>query len=113
MKTANLKTENRDRKRKKIRAEISGTADRPRLSVFKSNSAIYAQMINDDSGVTIVAASSKEAKGADKAKEVGLLIGKRAMDKNITKAVFDRGGYIYAGQVKAIAEGAREAGLNF
>jgi large subunit ribosomal protein L18 len=97
----------RDRKRKKIRAKISGTAERPRLSVFKSNTSMYAQLINDIGGVTLAA-----AKGAD-AKKVGAEIAKAATAKKITSAVFDRGGYIYAGKVKILAEAAREGGLVF
>jgi large subunit ribosomal protein L18 len=97
----------RDRKRKKIRAKISGTAERPRLSVFKSNKALYAQLIDDVSGKTLAA-----AKGSD-ALKVGAELGKAAAAKSIGSAVFDRGGYIYAGKVKALAEAAREAGLKF
>lgn len=97
----------RDRKRKKIRAKISGTSLRPRLSVFKSNTAIYAQLVDDVSGVTL-----GSAKGSDAAK-VGATIAKAGRDKNIKKVVFDRGGYIYTGKVKALAESAREAGLEF
>ena len=97
----------RDRKRKKIRAKVSGTALRPRLSVFKSNTAIYAQLINDEQAVTLAA-----AKGAD-AKEVGAEIAKQALAKKISAVVFDRGGYIYRGKVLALAESARKAGLKF
>lgn len=97
----------RDRKRKKIRAKISGTSSRPRLSVFKSNTAIYAQLIDDVSGATLAG-----AKGAD-AKAVGAALAKAAGAKKIKSVVFDRGGYIYAGKVKALAESAREAGLKF
>ena len=97
----------RDRKRKKIRAKISGTASRPRLSVFKSNTAIYAQLINDDRAVTLASASGTDAS------KVGAEIAKKAMAKKITKIVFDRGGYIYTGKVLAIALGARKSGLKF
>ncbi|MEK7147981.1 MAG: 50S ribosomal protein L18 [Patescibacteria group bacterium] len=97
----------RDRKRAKIRAKISGTSSRPRFSVFKSNTAIYAQLIDDDKGITLVA-----AKGAD-AREVGEQIAKAAETKNIKSVVFDRGGYIYTGKVKALADSARKAGLEF
>jgi large subunit ribosomal protein L18 len=101
------KTQNRDRRRAKIRARIFGTALRPRLSVFKSNTSVYAQLIDDDKGVTLGA-----FKGTDP-KAVGAGIAKKAGEKNITKVVFDRGGYIYTGKVKTIAESAREGGLEF
>jgi len=97
----------RDRKRKKIRAKISGTSARPRLSIFKSNTAIYAQLVDDDSAVTLAS-----AKGSD-ATKVGAEIAKQAMAKKIVEVVFDRGGYIYAGKVEALAESARKAGLRF
>ena len=97
----------RDRKRKKIRAKISGTSKRPRLSVFKSNTAIYAQLIDDDSGKTL-----GSAKGA-KATKVGTDIASVAGKAGISAVVFDRGGYIYTGKVRALAEAAREAGLKF
>lgn len=97
----------RDRKRKKIRAKISGTATRPRLSVFKSNTAIYAQLIDDDKAVTLASAKGKDAT------VVGTEITKKALAKKISQVVFDRGGYIYAGKVKSVAESARQAGLKF
>src|SRR3989344_3885904 len=97
----------RNRKHKKIRAKISCTAGRPRLCVFKSNTAIYAQLIDDDKAVTLVSAL-----GAD-ALKVGAEIAKKAIAKKIEKAVFDRGGYIYTGKVRALAESARKAGLKF
>jgi large subunit ribosomal protein L18 len=103
----NKKEQNRDRKRKKIRAKISGTSERPRLSVFKSNTSIYAQVINDDSGVTLAAARGKDAE------KVGVEVAKSALAKKVTSVVFDRGGYIYAGKVKDLAEGARKGGLKF
>jgi large subunit ribosomal protein L18 len=98
-----------DRKRnhKKIRAKISGTPERPRLSVFKSNTAIYAQIIDDERGVTLAS-----AKGSDAAK-VGAEVAKAAKGKEVETVVFDRGGYIYTGKVRALAEAAREAGLKF
>ncbi len=102
-----IKTSARDRKRKKIRAKISGTSERPRLSVFKSNTSLYAQLIDDVSGKTLVS-----AKGAD-ALKVGAEIGKAAGAKGISTVVFDRGGYVYTGKVKALADAAREAGLKF
>ena len=97
----------RDRKRKKIRAKISGTSECPRFSVFKSNTALYAQLIDDLGGKTLVA-----AKGAD-AKKVGTDIGAAAIKKGIEKVVFDRGGYVYTGKIKVLADAARLAGLKF
>ncbi|MDP3763074.1 MAG: 50S ribosomal protein L18 [bacterium] len=97
----------RDRKRKKIRAKISGTATRPRLSVFKSNTAIYAQLVDDDKAVTLVSASGTDAI------KVGAEIAKKALAKKIERVVFDRGGYIYTGKVLALAQSARKAGLKF
>jgi large subunit ribosomal protein L18 len=97
----------RDRKRKKIRAVISGTSERPRLSVFKSNKALYAQLIDDNAGTTLAS-----AKGSDAAK-VGREVAKAATEKGVKAVVFDRGGYIYAGKIKALAESARESGLAF
>lgn len=97
----------RSRKHKKIRAKISGTATCPRLCVFKSNTTVYAQLIDDDRAVTLAS-----AKGAD-ALKVGMEIAKKAGAKKIGKAVFDRGGYIYTGKISALAEGARKAGLKF
>lgn len=102
-----LKQQKRERRRKRIRAKVSGTALRPRLSIFKSNTAIYAQLIDDVSGETVAA-----AKGSD-AKKVGAEVGKLASAKGVGAVVFDRGGYIYTGKVKAVAEAAREAGLKF
>ena len=97
----------RDRKHRKIRAKISGTALRPRLCVFKSNTAIYAQLIDDEKARTLAS-----AKGTD-ALEVGAAIAKKAHAKKIKKAVFDRGGYVYTGKICALAESARKAGLKF
>ncbi len=103
----------------RVRKKISGTAECPRLNVFRSLSNIYAQLIDDVKGVTIVAASSLEkdfgkAKGnCEEARKVGQLIAKRAKDKGIEVCVFDRGGYVYHGRVKELAEGAREGGLKF
>ena len=109
----------RTRRHIRVRRKISGTADCPRLCVYRSNSNIYAQIIDDEAGVTLVSASTldkkKKKKHANKvaAKEVGSLIAKRAIEKNIKDVVYDRGGYIYHGIVKELAEAAREAGLNF
>ena len=102
----------------RIRNHISGTAQRPRLNVFRSLKNIYAQIIDDENGVTLVSASSlelKETYGGNKeaAKEVGKLVAQKAVEKGISEVVFDRGGYIYHGRVKALADAARSAGLKF
>lgn len=103
----------------RIRNKISGTAQCPRLNVFRSEKHIYAQLIDDKAAVTLVAASSLEkdfdGKGSDKeaAKKIGATIAKRAAEKGIVDVVFDRSGYIYHGRIKELAEGAREGGLNF
>ena len=103
----------------RVRAKIHGTAERPRLCVYRSNANIYAQVINDDEGVTLASASTVEKDfteyGGNKAaaKEVGKLVAKRALDKGIENVVFDRGGYLYHGRVLELAEGAREGGLKF
>ena len=110
---------NRDRRHARVRAKISGTAERPRLCVYRSNTNIYAQIIDDVAGNTLVSASTldKEVKtknsNVEAAKEVGALIAKRAAAKKITTVVYDRSGYIYHGVVKALAEAAREGGLEF
>ena len=109
----------RTRRHIRVRRKISGTAERPRLCVFRSNKNIYVQIIDDVAGNTIVQASTldKEIKtkyaNKEAAKEVGALIAKRAADKKIETVVFDRGGYIYHGIVKELAEAAREGGLKF
>ena len=109
----------RTRRHIRVRRKVSGTAECPRLCMFRSNSGIYAQIIDDTKGVTLVAASTldKEVKtkhsNKEAAKEVGALIAKRATAKKIENVVFDRGGYIYHGVVKAVAEAAREGGLEF
>lgn len=116
MNKAQTKTEQRERRKKRIRAKIFGTAIAPRLSVFKSNAHISAQLIDDTSGTTLAASHSKVVKGKtlmEKAKAVGLDIAEKAKAKKISKAVFDRGGFSYTGKVRAIAEGAREGGLIF
>lgn len=114
------KREKRYRRHKKVRAKIFGTSFVPRLCVFRSNKHIYAQLIDDEKRRILVSASDLEFKKLeklkskiDKAREVGRLIAKKAMEKKIEKAVFDRGGYKYHGRVKALAEGAREGGLKF
>tara|TARA_B100000795_G_C22597923_1_gene360042 strand:+ start:36 stop:383 length:348 start_codon:yes stop_codon:yes gene_type:complete len=111
------KVNRRIRIRKGIRSKISGSSLAPRLSVYRSNRAIYAQLINDENGETLVAASSKEIGGSNVtvtiSKEVGLKLAKKAQSSGIQKVVFDRGGYPFHGQVKAMADGAREGGLKF
>jgi large subunit ribosomal protein L18 len=108
----------RERRHRRVRGKISGTAERPRLSVARSNKRIYAQLIDDERGHTIAAAGSHEAalrrlsKGAA-AGEVGKLLAERAKEAGVGRVVFDRGGYKYHGRVKALAEGAREGGLEF
>jgi large subunit ribosomal protein L18 len=110
------------RKHARVRKTVSGTPESPRLAVSKSNRFIYAQIIDDTTGCTLVACSSLEGELKDKykgvlnveaAKEVGKIIGERAKEKGIDKVVFDRGGYIYHGRVKALADAARAAGLTF
>ncbi len=107
------------KRHKRVRAKISGTAQCPRLNVFRSLQHIYAQLIDDEAGVTLVSASTTEKDftqyGGNKeaAKKVGELLAERAKEKNITDVVFDRGGYVYQGRVASLAEGAREGGLNF
>ena len=111
-----LKTIQRERRKKRIRAKVFGSSDKPRLSVFRSNRYISAQLIDDSKGVTLAAATSKMIKNGsvyEKAKAVGVSIAEQAKAKKITKVVFDRGGYFYTGSVSALAAGAREAGLQF
>ena len=109
----------RIKRHKRVRAKISGTPERPRLNVFRSEANIYAQIIDDVNGVTLVSASSLEKDFAcegtksDAAKQVGMNVAERAKAKGIETVVFDRGGYVYHGRVKALAEGAREGGLKF
>lgn len=109
----------RIKRHQRVRKNISGTAERPRLSVYRSLSHIYAQIIDDTKGTTLVSASSldKEFEGyggnIDGAKAVGNLVAKKALEKGIKAVVFDRGGYIYHGRVAALADGAREGGLEF
>ncbi|NMP22004.1 50S ribosomal protein L18 [Sulfobacillus harzensis] len=111
----------RKKRHLRIRAKVHGTSERPRLNVFRSNLNIYAQIIDDTQGRTIAAASTLEAGlkaqpgrlTVDKAREVGRLVAKRALEHGVKKVVFDRGGYRYHGRVKALADAAREAGLDF
>ena len=113
------KNDLRVRRHIRVRTKVSGTAERPRLSVFRSNKGIYAQIIDDVEGKTLVSASTLDkeiktkASNIEAAKEVGELIAKRAIKAGIKNVVFDRGGYIYHGKIKALAEAAREAGLEF
>lgn len=113
------KTQRRTRIRNRIRKKVNGTASVPRLSVFRSNKEIYAQLIDDVTGKTVAAASSmdkeisKEGNKSDVAKTVGLALGKKAVEAGVETCSFDRGGYLYHGRVKALAEGAREGGLKF
>lgn len=112
----------RIRRHRRLRKRVTGSAERPRLSVFRSNMHIYAQVIDDAAGRTLVAASTQDRDAAasldgktktERAQVVGRLIAERALTAGITKVVFDRGGYKYHGRVQALAEAAREAGLNF
>ena len=122
MATTNPRQQARSKRKRRIRKNILGTAERPRLSVFRSARHIYAQVIDDTKGRTLAAASSldkaiaddKDAKSkTDRAALVGKLVGQRAKENGITKIVFDRNGFLYHGRVKAVSEGAREAGLAF
>lgn len=111
------KQEKRTRIHTRIRARISGTQERPRLSVFRSGKHIYAQLIDDQTGKVLVAASDIKMKGkakkAAQSLEVGKAIAKAAIAKKIEKVVFDRGGFVFHGRIKAVADGAREGGLKF
>ncbi len=114
----NRKLLKRKRVRRSVRAKLHGTAARPRLCVFRSNTQIYAQVIDDDAGHTLAAASSLEMASAeesriDQSKAVGKLVAERAKEKGIEHVIFDRNVYIYHGRVKALADGAREGGLAF
>ncbi len=114
MPIAKLKIEKRLRRHKKVRSRVSGTAAVPRLAAFRSNKYTYGALIDDTTGKTILSASSLKIKAANKvaaARETGKVIATQALAKKISKAVFDRGGYIYTGRVKALADGAREGGL--
>lgn len=116
------RSEAREKRHYRLRNKISGTAQRPRLAVFRSDKHMYAQIIDDVAGHTLVSASTVEKEAKEKldktsniaaAQFVGELIGRRAVEQGITEVVFDRGGYVYHGKVKALAEAAREAGLQF
>jgi large subunit ribosomal protein L18 len=106
------------KRRRRVRAKVRGSAERPRISVFRSNRGIFAQLIDDDAGRTLAAVNWTEAelrslKPLEQAEKAGELLGQRAVAAGITTAIFDRGGYRYHGRVKALADGAREGGLNF
>ncbi|HTV82666.1 MAG TPA: 50S ribosomal protein L18 [Acidobacteriaceae bacterium] len=112
------RNEIRRRVHMRIRRRLAGTAERPRLNVYRSLNHIYAQVIDDEQGVTLISASTAAAKAKTggnvaAAKEIGKLIAERAKEKGISKVVFDRGGYLYHGRIKALADAAREAGLEF
>ncbi len=110
------KEQARARRHRRVRGTVSGTAARPRLCVFRSNTQIYAQLIDDEGGHTLAAADSRVVKDGDKtaqARATGLLLAERAKAAGVDAVVFDRGGYLYHGRVKALAEGAREGGLSF
>jgi len=116
---AGTKVSRRDRIKRGIRKRLSGSSERPRLSVYRSNKGIYAQVIDDQAGVTLVSASSLakdfsvSGTKVEQSKAVGKLIAEKALAAGISKVVFDRNGYLYHGRVKSLAEGAREAGLDF
>ncbi|MGG3468810.1 50S ribosomal protein L18 [Neobacillus pocheonensis] len=114
------KNATRKKRHARVRAKLSGTSARPRLNVFRSNKHIYAQIIDDMNGVTLASASTKEkdfslesTSNVDAAKAVGELVAKRAVEKGISAVVFDRGGYLYHGRIQALADAARENGLQF
>ena len=112
------RSQNRIKRHRRVRAKIAGTELRPRITVFRSNQHLSAQLINDDAGTVLAAVSDRDvknvkAKPVEKAKEIGILLARKATEISISKAVFDRGGYKYHGNVKALAEGAREGGLEF
>jgi len=108
----------RQRRHRRVRGKVHGSASRPRLCVFRSSKGIYAQLIDDDAGVTLASASTLNLGGAsgtksEKAAEVGKLVAQRAREAGVASVTFDRGGYLYHGRVKALADGAREGGLKF
>ncbi len=116
MNKSKFKKEKRARRHNRIRAKVKGTSSVPRLNVFKSNTGIHAQIIDDVKGITLVSSSTKTMKGKtamEKSQQVGVDLAKKATIKKIKKVVFDRGGYIFTGKIKALAESAREGGLKF
>jgi large subunit ribosomal protein L18 len=119
---SNYRQAARVRRRERVRKSVKGSDIRPRLCVFRSNKHIYAQVISDEKGATLAAASTlsggdthsaKAAKGVEAAKRVGLALAQKCKEKNITQVIFDRNGFLYHGQIKAVADGAREGGLQF
>jgi large subunit ribosomal protein L18 len=116
---ATVKTDRRQRIKYRVRKKVNGTAERPRLSVFRSNARIYAQIIDDTKGITLASASStdlnaeKASVNMEDAKQVGVKLAEKAAVAGVSSVVFDRNGYLYHGKVKALAEGAREGGLKF
>ncbi len=116
MKKLNVKADSRQRRHARIRARVSGTKEMPRLSIYKSNRHMFAQIIDDTTGETIVGLSSAKAEGknmTEKSKSLGQMIAKAAVAKKITKICFDRGGFKYTGKIKLFADSAREGGLKF
>jgi large subunit ribosomal protein L18 len=116
--TVLTKPQRRLKRRRRVRAKVQGTAQRPRVSVFRSNRGVFAQLIDDEAGRTLAAVNWTEAdlkslSGTEQARRAGALLAERAKAAGVESAVFDRGGYQYHGRVKALAEAAREAGLNF
>jgi large subunit ribosomal protein L18 len=116
--TVLTKPAQRLRRRRRVRAKVHGTAERPRISVFRSNRGVFAQLIDDDAGVTLVAVNwiepeLRSLKGAEQARRAGEVLAERARAAGVEAAVFDRGGYKYHGRVQALADGAREGGLEF
>ena len=109
------KNKTRQKRHRRVRGKISGTAERPRLNVFRSNTNIYAQVIDDIAGVTLASASSLKENGTktEQAKAVGTAVAKAAVAAGVSEVIFDRGGYLYHGRVQALAEAARENGLKF
>lgn len=115
MKYAQIKREKRERRHRRIRAKVMGTAEKPRLSVYKSNRYVFAQLIDDEKGATLLQATSQGVKGTklEGAKKVGQQIAEKAKALKIDTVVFDRGGFIYTGKIKVLADAAREGGLKF
>jgi large subunit ribosomal protein L18 len=116
MNKATIKTDKRFRRHHRIRAKVAGTAERPRLAVYRSNRFVYAQLINDDAGVTLAASDTRTMKGTgarERARAVGKDIAEKAVKLGVSAVVFDRGGFFYTGVIKELADSAREAGLTF
>ena len=116
MNNQNTKIIQRQKRHRRVRAKVAGTPERPRLSVFKSNTRVVAQLIDDDARTTLAAVSSSEEKGKtprERAEAAAATLAKKADEKGVKKVVFDRGGFLYAGTIKAFADAARKAGLEF